>query len=107
MAQPIQYTTTPTRVEPTAQQELQRLLQTCHEHGLLRFANDVVGANTKLAQVIVNGLENEGALNAMQNISIIAMALSRIPPDKMYRIMFAVKDAALALSEAQQDAAGT
>jgi uncharacterized protein YjgD (DUF1641 family) len=102
MAQPIQYTPKPTRTEPTAQEELQRLLQTCHEHGLLRFANDVIAANTKIASVIVEGLENKSVLNAIQNLSIVAMALSTIPPEQLYRILFAAKDAALALSESPE-----
>lgn len=54
MAQPIQYTPKPARIEPTAQEELQRLRETCHEHGLLRFANDVIAANTQIAQTIAN-----------------------------------------------------
>lgn len=92
MAQPIQYTPPPRRIGPTAEEELQRLLETCHAHGLLRFANDLVGSQTEVAQVIVDGLANESVLTAIKNLSVLLMALSRIPPDQFYRVAFALRD---------------
>jgi uncharacterized protein YjgD (DUF1641 family) len=98
MAQPIQYTTRPPKIQPDAHEELERLLQNCHRHGVLRFANDLVASNSAVATVLVEGLRNEATLNAIQNLSILAMALSRIPPSDFYRITFAVKDALTALT---------
>jgi uncharacterized protein YjgD (DUF1641 family) len=98
MAEAIQYTVRPPKIAPDAHEELERLLQTCHEHGVLRFANDVVAANTEIARVLVQGLQKEGTLNAIKNISIVLMALSRIPPDDFYRVVFALKDAFSRLS---------
>ncbi len=107
MAQPITYTPTPARTDTTAEEELRRLLQSCHEHGVLRFANDLVGSNTEIAKVVMQGLESPGVLNALQNLSILFMALSRIPPEQFYRLLFAAKDAmAVLASEApSQDGA--
>jgi uncharacterized protein YjgD (DUF1641 family) len=31
-------------------------------------------------------------LNALQNLSVLCMALSRVPPEQFYRIVFALKD---------------
>ncbi len=99
MAQPIEYTPPPRRIGPTAEEELHRLLETCHAHGLLRFANDLVGAQTEVAQVIVDGLANESVLTAIKNLAVLLMALSRIPPEQFYRIVFALRDGVVKLTE--------
>src|SRR5690554_1471984 len=93
MAERIDYDVKPTPIGPDAHQELERLLQGLHEHGVLRFANNVVRAQTPLTHVLVDGLGKEGTLNAIQNLSIIGMALSRIPPDEFYKMVFSMKDA--------------
>lgn len=93
MAKRISYEVKAARIGPDAHEELERLLQTLHEHGVLRFANDVVGANPQIAQVIVNGLGKPGTLNAIQNVSALGMALSTIDPSDFYRVTFALRDA--------------
>lgn len=103
MARPIQYTPRPARTETTAQEELSRLLETCHEHGVLRLANDLIASNTEIARIVVGGLETPGVLNALQNLSILLMALSRVPPEQFYRIVFAAKGALDALVRAAED----
>lgn len=101
MAERISHTVTPPNIGPDAHEELERLLQTLHEHGVLRFANDLVGANTEVAQVLVNGLGKPGTLNAIQNISILGMMLSRIEPSDFYRVTFALRDAMETISQHQ------
>jgi len=90
MASRIDYEPPPPKLGPDAREELDRLLQTLHESGVLRFANDVAGAKTRVAQVIVDGLNQEGTLNAIQNLSVLLMALSRIPPADFYKLVFAM-----------------
>ncbi|SKA12948.1 DUF1641 domain-containing protein [Consotaella salsifontis] len=92
MAERIDYDVKPTKIGPDAHEELERLLQTLHEHGALRLANDLVGANPQIAKVLVDGLAKPGSLNAAQNLSILLMALSRIEPAQFYRVVFAIKD---------------
>jgi uncharacterized protein YjgD (DUF1641 family) len=103
MAKPIQYQPRPARTEMTAREELDRLLETCHRHGLLRFANDLVAANTAVAQVLVGGLRQPGTLNAIQNLSVLLMALSCIPPPEFYRLVFAFADGAGRLAAHSRD----
>lgn len=43
--------------------------------------------------MLIDGLGKEGTLNAIQNLSILGMALSRIPPDEFYKMVFGMKDA--------------
>ena len=93
MAERIDYEVKPTPTSPDAHQELERLLQGLHETGVLRFANDVVRSQTRIAQVLLDGIGKEGTLNAIQNLSILGMALSRIPPEEFYKVIFGMKDA--------------
>lgn len=99
MAERIDYEVKPTPIGPDAHQELERLLQGLHEHGVLRFANNVVRAQTPLTQVLVDGIGKEGTLNTIQNLSIIGMALSRIPPEEFYKMVFGMKDAMAAFNK--------
>jgi len=92
MAERISQDVTPPKIGPDAHEELETLLQTLHEHGVLRFTNDMVAANSDIIRILVNGLSKEGSLNAIQNLSIMAMTLSSIPPDRFYQVMFAIKE---------------
>ena len=98
MAERIDYDVKPTPTGPDANEELQRLIQSLHEKGVLRFANNVVQAQEPLAKVLVEGLGKQATLNAIQNVSILAMALSQIPPEQFYKIVFGMKDAVQALN---------
>lgn len=99
MADPIDYDVKPSKIQPDAKDELDRLLHSLHEHGVLRMANDLVCANTAIAKVLVEGLNKEGTLNVIQNLSVLVMALSRVPPEEFYRLIFAMKDAGSAVSQ--------
>lgn len=82
----------PRQIGPTAREELDVLLQSLHDHGFLRMANDLVAANQGVGRILVNGLTAEGTTRALQNVAILAMALSRIDPGQFYRVVFALKD---------------
>lgn len=104
MAEPIDFEPTPARTAPTAREEWERLLQTLHEHGVLRLANDVVARNQDIARIVVQGLNSEAARNVIQNVSAVAMVLGRIPPGAVYKIADALREAATALEPAGGDA---
>ncbi len=106
MAKPIQYTPEPARIGPDAHEELERLLQSAHEHGVLRFANDLIAANTRWSQFLVDGLSSDGARNAVQNLAVLGMLLSRIEPDDLYKVAFACRDALLRLQASASDGEG-
>ncbi|WP_029592034.1 DUF1641 domain-containing protein [Franconibacter pulveris] len=107
MAKSIEYQVEPPKIGPTAEEELQRLLQTLHEHGVLRLANDLVASNNEWMQVIVSGLSRKGSLNTIQNISVLLLALSTIPPERMYKLAFGLRDFIAELSrEEQEESAG-
>ncbi len=83
MAEPLKYDVPPTRTEPTANEALATLLESLHQHGFLRLATDIVNANTQIAGVLVDGLNQPGALNAMQNLSLVFKALATISPERV------------------------
>lgn len=103
MAQRLNYDVKPTPTEPTAREELDTLLETLHQSGILRFANDLAGSQQQLLKVLVDGMSKEGSLNAMQNLSILGMALSRIEPAQFYKTVFAFQSAFAAVGRYQPD----
>ena len=102
MAKSIEYQPEPAKIGPDAHDELERLLETLHQHGVLRLVNDLVAANNEVAQVLVKGLQREGTLNVIQNVSVIVLALSSLPPDRVYKLAFSLRDMADALSQPEQ-----
>lgn len=103
MAERINYDVKPTPIGPTAREELDTLLETLHQRGVLRLANDMVGANDRILKVLVDGLSKDGSLNAIQNLSILGMALSRIEPAQFYKVVFASQSAFGAVSGYKPD----
>ena len=103
MAQRLNYDVKPPPTEPTAREELDTLLKTLHQGGILRFANDLAGSQQQLLKVLVDGMSKEGSLNAMQNLSILGMALSRIEPAQFYKTVFAFQSAFTAVGRYQPD----
>ena len=107
MAKRIDYEVKPTALGPDAHEELERLLETLHEHGILRLANDLAAANVQVAEVLASGFRKQGSLNAIQNLSALLMVLSRIEPAKFYRVASALADAVRAVGDAGEGASQT
>lgn len=99
MAEPVEYRPRPTPTEPSAYEELDRLVQTLHEQGLLRLANDLASANKGIVEILVRGLTTPGAQNALQNLGAAAMVLGRVPPGTFYRVADAARLALERLTE--------
>ncbi|MGY5956796.1 DUF1641 domain-containing protein [Kosakonia sp. BK9b] len=92
MAKPLNYQPEPAKIGPDAHEELERLVQTLHQHGVLRLLNDVVAANNEVAQVLVNGLQRPGTLNVLQNLSVMLLALSSVPPERVAKLAFGLSE---------------
>lgn len=103
MAERMKYEVPPARTEPDAGEALNTLLENLHKHGFLRLANDLVCANTDIAKILVSGLNRPASQSAIQNISLLLMALSRIPPERFNQLLMALTDGLNAVSEATQD----
>lgn len=103
MAERMNYDVPPTRTEHTATEALGSLLENLHQHGFLRLANDVVMANTQIAKVLVNGLNQPGAQAGIQNLSLLLVALSKIPPEHFNHLLIALTRAAQAMTHEQTE----
>ncbi|MDS0857807.1 DUF1641 domain-containing protein [Burkholderia pseudomultivorans] len=83
----------PSPTEPGAHDALEHLLGSLHRHGFLRIANDVVSANARIAEVLVDTLDKPGMQTGVQNLAMLVMALSRVPPEQFGKVAFAAADA--------------
>jgi uncharacterized protein YjgD (DUF1641 family) len=109
MAEPLTYQPTPPRIGPSAREELDQLLETLHQSGILRLANDIAAGKQDIVGIVMKGLNLEGSRYATQNLAAILMVLAQIPPPRFYKIATTVKDAVLAAAEeppAEQEAPG-
>lgn len=100
MAERLSYTVPPTRTEKTAQEAMDELVENLHEHGFLRLANDAIKANNDIGKILVSGLNRPGTQSAIQNLSLLMMTLSTIPPERLNHILLALRDAAMAMKPA-------
>ncbi|WP_313690493.1 DUF1641 domain-containing protein [Pantoea sp.] len=104
MAERLEYQVPPTRTEATAQEALEELIENLHQHGFLRLANDAVKANSDIGKILVAGLNRPGTQNAIQNLSLLLMAIGTIPPERFNHILLALREAAMALKPASDEA---
>ncbi|OWS74502.1 hypothetical protein CBW22_19295 [Pantoea sp. VS1] len=104
MAEPLHYQPTTTRTEPSAQEALNELLENLHQHGFLRLANDMVKANNDIGKIVAAGLNRPGTQNAVQNLSLLFMTLSTVPPERFNHLLLALRDALLAMKPASDTA---
>lgn len=83
MAEPLHYT--PSRRPPPdpAREELDHFLQLLHERGVLRFANDALETAPEWLEMVAQGLNRSESLNALQNLSLVLLALGRMSPDRL------------------------
>ena len=89
MADPTNYDLSREQKEPSAGDALSDLLENLHHHGFLRMANDVVKANTQIAKMVVDGINQPGSQTGIQNLSILLVALSKIPPEQLSHLLTA------------------
>ncbi|MFW7342320.1 hypothetical protein V0R37_12320 [Pollutimonas sp. H1-120] len=73
------------------------LLQSLHQQGLLRFANDVVASQDQwmpvLSEILDDYRNDESIRKALQNMLVICTTmLSRIEPDQLSKLLLALSD---------------
>ncbi|WP_439292151.1 MULTISPECIES: DUF1641 domain-containing protein [Rahnella] len=99
MAERQEYQVPPARTLTTAQEMLHTLTESLHEHGFLRLMKDLVRANTDIASILVAGLNQPGAQNATQNLSLLFITLSKIPPEHFNHLLLALKSGVMAIRQ--------
>lgn len=102
MAERLNYTVPPVQDEQNAQDALSELLENLHQHGFIRLANDIVKANSEIGKILVAGLNRPGSRNAVQNLSLMVMAVGSIPPERFNHILLALRAAVMATKPASE-----
>ncbi len=80
MAKPLTYTPTPVP-QDTARDDLERLLQTLHERGVLRLLNGLVGQSDGVLSVALGQLESQKGENALGTLTVLLKALTETDAD--------------------------
>ena len=80
MAKPLTYTPIPVP-QDTAQDDLERLLQTLHERGALRLLNGLVGQYDGVLSVALGQLESKKGENALGTLTVLLKALTETDSD--------------------------
>ncbi|WP_194208284.1 DUF1641 domain-containing protein [Superficieibacter sp. 1612_C1] len=99
MAERMNYEVPPAQTQPSAGDALSDLLENLHHHGFLRLANDMVKANTQIAKIVVDGLNQPGTQTGVQNLSLLLVALSKIPPEQFNHLLMALTRGVQAMTE--------
>ncbi|BES70605.1 DUF1641 domain-containing protein [Marinobacter nanhaiticus D15-8W] len=94
----------PTPPEPdTAREELDQLVENLSNAGVLRFANDLLKASPEVSEILLRGINTQESRNAVQNLSLLVMALGRLPPERMATITRAFTEGLDSMEEAATD----
>ncbi|MBM7333862.1 MAG: DUF1641 domain-containing protein [Alcanivorax sp.] len=105
MAKAIHYEVPAPAMPDEAREELDKLLRNLHERGVLRLLNDLLGAFPEVSGILMRGINNEDSRNAIQNLSLLAMGLGRIPPERFATVTRALTEALDAMEENAGDRA--
>lgn len=100
MAKRIMYEVPEPPKQDTAREELDQLVENLSNAGVLRFANDLLKASPEVSQILLRGLNMEETRNAVQNLSLLLMALGRLPPERMASITRAFTEGLDSMEEA-------
>lgn len=100
MAKAIEYDRPALEEPDKAQIELNRLLDNLHRQGILRFLNDFLQASPQAAEAVLQGLNIEESSNAVQNLTLLAIAIGRIPPERFGVLTRAFTEGVIRMEEA-------
>lgn len=81
MPKPLNYTPAAAQIRLTPDQEVQRLLLTLHNKGVLDLANTVAEGATEGLDLILERLDHSGTKNALANAARLIMLLGELNPD--------------------------
>lgn len=82
MAQPLSYTPE-ARTAETARDDLDRLIETLHERGVLTALDGLTGALPDVLEVLLNRLDTPSGRNALSNLAVAGAALTALDPDRL------------------------
>jgi len=103
MAEALKYQVPPREAGDPAREELDQLIHSLHEQGLLRLANNALRASPEVGEIILKQLNKPEAVAGMQNLLVLATALGSIPPERLATVVDALSSAMNGMAEATDD----
>lgn len=89
MAKPLTYRPTPVSTD-TAQDELNRLLETFHERGVLRLLTNLSAQSHDVAEVALKQLDTPGGKKLIDNLVILLKTLSELDSGALSSLLLGV-----------------
>lgn len=102
MAKPLTYTPLPVP-QDTAQDDLERLLQTLHERGVLRLLNGLIGQSDGVLSVALGQLESKRGENALGTLTVLLKALTETDSDAAQAFLTGTQKGLAAAQESLTD----
>ena len=99
MTNAINYEFAKAETSTSARAELETLLETLHQQGLLRLLTELLQASPELSEIMLSGLNRVESRNAVQNIALILMGLGRVPPERFAQLSESLSAACHAVQE--------
>lgn len=100
MAKPLRYIPEPVPTD-TAQDELQGLLETLHERGVLRLLTNLTAESHGVAQVALEQLDSLKGQNMLGNLTVLLTFLSEMDDEALGKILTGVGRGVNAASQSQ------
>lgn len=104
MAKPLVYVPQPVPVD-TAGDEVQRLVETLHEHGVLRLLTNLVAESHGVAKVALDQLETPKGKNLVDNLSVLVNTLTQIEDGALDKLLTGVSKGVNAAAQGLDDKA--
>ena len=86
MAKPLRYKPEPVPTD-TAQDELQRLLETLYERGVLRLLTNLTAQSHDVAEVALNQINTPEGRDALANLTVVFKALGKLDPEALDKLL--------------------
>jgi len=102
MAKPLRYTPTPVPTD-TAHDDLQRLLETLHERGVLRLLTNLSAQSHDVAEVALKQINTPNGRDAFANLAVIVKALGKVDPEALEKLLTGVDKGVQAAVETLED----
>ena len=102
MAKPLVYVPQPVPVD-TAQDEVQRLVETLHEHGVLRLVTNLVAESHGVAKVALDQLETPKGKNLVDNLAVLVNTLTQIEDGALDKLLTGVSKGVNAAAHSLDD----
>ncbi len=98
MAEPISFEPPVAKIDPTAQEELGALLQTLHDHGLIRLAEIGIDGGMDALAVILERLDKPSTHRTLENLARLSQLPGTLDPILLEAVSKGIQEAGKVLA---------